>query len=260
MSLFSRARGNLRRNNAGGLWYPLLAGVLLAMGGDATQMDAQSHRHEGALFAVMADVTVRSARAGGCPVVIEGEVQAGEAFRRSMGRGLDLLLDPTPRGWIVRVLPSTGPRPPEDLAELATPPFHSINPLLLTTDFGFRAQDVVGWNPRPFRYLRRADLPAAEQAFRSIVASPHPSAEQQQAVVRIAGAAAEGRIEILDARLVPGTGDQSAAAGLVATHFLSTAHTIVAPEANNAGPLGRVEMLRFRAALATGRAPAARCR
>ena len=39
-----------------------------------------------------------------------------------------------------------------DYAELATPPYESVSPLLLSTDFSFRAQDAVAWNPRRFRY------------------------------------------------------------------------------------------------------------
>lgn len=188
-----------------------------------------------------------------CSVVITGDVQAGQAFHAAISPSLQLLLDPVPHGWILRVLPSTGPMPPDDMAELATPPFRSINPLLLTTDFGFRAQDVVGWNPRPFHYLRRrADLAAAEQAFLAVVSPPHPTPAEQLAVVRIASNAAEGRLEILDARLVPGTADQSSAAALVATHFLSTAHSILQPDSRAGGPLGRVDWMRFRATLEGG--------
>ena len=42
-----------------------------------------------------------------------------------------------------------------DYAELATPPYESVSPLLLSTDFSFRAQDAVAWNPRRFRYADR---------------------------------------------------------------------------------------------------------
>ena len=194
---------------------------------------------------------------GACFAVITGEVRSGQSFRAPINASLQLLLDPVPHGWILRVLPTTGLMPSEDMAELATPPFRSINPLLLTTDFGFRAQDVVGWNSRSFHYIRRhADLAAAEQAFHAVVASSHPTSAEQLAVVRVAADAAEGRLEILDSRLVPGTADQTSAAALVATHFLTTAHTILphreastgAPAgSHDAGLLGQVEWLRFRA-------------
>ena len=187
-------------------------------------------------------------RHAGCSVVIEGEVHAGGRFAAPIGSGLELLMDPVPNGWILRVLPTTGSRPSEDFATLATPPFRSINPLLVTTDFGFRAQDVVGWNPRSFGYLRRrADLPRAEQAFRAVVATPHPTQADELAVVKVVSQAAEGRLEILDARLVVGTADQTAAAGLLATHFLTTAHTILPSAVPAEGRWGRVDWLRFRA-------------
>lgn len=196
-------------------------------------------------------------------MVLEGEVDVGRSFQAPINSTLAVLMDPVPHGWILRVVPTTGPRPSEDFAALATPPFRSINPLLLTTDFGFRAQDVVGWNPRPFRYLgRRADLPRAEQAFRAVVAMQHPTRAEQLAVVNVATGAAEGRLEILDARLLPGSADQTAAAGLVATHFLSTAHTIVSSAGPVDGLLGRVVWLRFRATFegaASGRS-GGRCR
>lgn len=57
--------------------------------------------------------------------VVEGEVRAGQGFRRGFGGGLDLMLDPIASGWVVRVVPAEGPRPKEDYAEIATPPYRS---------------------------------------------------------------------------------------------------------------------------------------
>ena len=84
--------------------------------------------------------------------VIEGEVRAGGGFRASFGGGLDFVLEPTALGWVVRVLPTGEGRKSVDYAEVATPPYRSVSPLLVSTDFSFRAQDAVGWNPRRFRY------------------------------------------------------------------------------------------------------------
>ena len=228
------------------LWRSLSAvfsAVILAIGSGETHAQA-------------ARPSISTATAA-CSVVITGELRSGQPFRAPINASLRLLLDPVPHGWILRVLPATGPMPAEDMAELATPPFRSINPLLLTTDFGFRAQDVVGWNPRAFRYLRRrADLAAAEEAFHAVVASRHPTSAEQLAVVHVAAAAAEGRLEILDSHLIPGTADQTPAAALVATHFLTTAHTILPAKAGSTGLssgshdpglAGQVEWLRFRA-------------
>ncbi len=184
-------------------------------------------------------------------VDLEGVVHAHDSYRRSLGGGLDFLLEPLPHGWSIRVLPSSGVRPKVDYAELATPPFRSINPLLLTTDFGFRAQDVVGWNPRTFRYLARtADWKGADQAYRDVLSSRSPTAAAQEAAVtEVASRALEGRFEILDAALVPGTADQAAGAALVASHFATTAHTLQPSQTGAADALGTVLAMRFRVSL-----------
>ena len=177
----------------------------------------------------------------------EGEVKAGESFRRALGGGVDFVLEAGRSGWVVRVVPSASPRPAVDWAELATPPFRSVNPLLLTTDFGFRAQDIVGWNPRRFRYVsssREASL--AERAYRAVLASPRPTTGAEAEVARISAQAREGTLTILDARLMPGMNDQGPAANLVATHFATTAHTIESPRSGVDGRLGRVNWMRFR--------------
>ncbi len=148
------------------------------------------------------------------------------------------------------MLPTSGDRPEQDFAEVATPPFRSINPLLLTTDFGFRAQDVVGWNPRTFHYVgTAASFAAAQRAYRATLSSRVPTREQEMAVTQVVMGALEGRLEVVDAALTPGTADQSASASLVSSHFASTAHTFRAPEGGEAGPLGKVLSLRFRVRL-----------
>ena len=76
----------------------------------------------------------------------------GRILSRPIGNGLEVTLEPLPSGWILRVIPKGKPRPPHDYAELATPPYHSVSPLLISTDYSFRAQDALGWNPRRFRF------------------------------------------------------------------------------------------------------------
>lgn len=192
-------------------------------------------------------------RAGGRPcrqVQMEGTVTAGGSFRKAFAPGLDFLLEAVPHGWVIRVLPSAGARPAQDFAEVATPPFRSINPLLLTTDFGFRAQDVVGWNPRTFRYVRRAsEFPEAQRAYLGATSSRRPTTAEDAAVTRVAMRAIEGRLEMLDTVLAPGSADQSAAAGLVSSHFATTAHAFRAPQSGPTGALGQVLSLRFRVTL-----------
>ena len=177
-------------------------------------------------------------------------MEAGGSFRKTFAPGLDFLLDAAPHGWVIRVLPSAGARPAQDFAEVATPPFRSINPLLLTTDFGFRAQDVVGWNPRTFRYVGgAAAFPEAQHAYLAATSSRPPTAAEDAAVTRVAMKALEGRFELLDAVLAPGSADQSAAAGLLSSHFATTAHTIRAPRNGPSGALGEILSLRFRVML-----------
>ena len=180
-------------------------------------------------------------------------VAAGGSFRRTFAPGLDFLLEAVPHGWVIRVLPSLGTRRVPDFAEVATPPFRSINPLLLTTDFGFRAQDVIGWNPRTFRYLgKSSEFAEAQGAYLAATSSQHPTPAEDMAVTRVAMKAFEGRFELLGAVLSPGSGDQTAAAGLVSSHFATTAHTVRAPQSGGpAGPLGEVLSLRFRVMLST---------
>ena len=78
----------------------------------------------------------------------EGQVSYGQTYRHAINSNLELVLDPLPSGWLLRVLPIGKPRPQHDYAELATPPYESVTPLAVSTDFSFRAQDAIAWNPR----------------------------------------------------------------------------------------------------------------
>jgi hypothetical protein len=145
------------------------------------------------------------------------------------------------------MLPQTGVRPPHDYAELATPPYQSVNPLLLSTDFSFRAQDAVGWNPRRFRFaLNVEDYQSLLKAYEAYRLTQPATAVAQTELIKIVGRMPEGTMEILDARLVPGTADQTSAAAAVASHFTTTAHTLDMPTGGKATPLGRVNWVRFR--------------
>ncbi len=182
--------------------------------------------------------------------VVEGEIQAGQRWSQPIGQGLQLMLEPLASGWILRVLPQAGARPAHDYAELATPPYQSVSPLLISTDFSFRAQDAVGWNPRRFRFAASAEdyrsLLKAYEAYRSTQAA---NAAAQTELVKLVGRMPQGMFEILDARLVPGTADQTSAAATVALHFTSTAHTLDMPATGKPTPLGRLNWVRFRISL-----------
>lgn len=172
--------------------------------------------------------------------VAEGEVAAGQKFERAFAPGLTFLLEPIASGWIVRVL-GDRPRQAHDYAELASPPYGGMTPLAVSTDFSFRAQDAIAWNPRRFHYAANA------ASFRSLLALYAPATSgDAQAVERLAGIAAaqpEATLTILDAHLAPGTNDVGRMAATVAQHLRSTPHTI---EAAGASPLGRVTWMRFR--------------
>jgi hypothetical protein len=173
--------------------------------------------------------------------VVEGEVAAGKSYERMFTPGLTFLLEPIASGWIVRVLPVGEPREQHDYAELATPPYRSMTPLAVSTDFSFRAQDAVGWNPRRFRYAATA---ADFRAMRALY-DPASSGDAQagSALAEIAARQPEAELKILDAHLVPGENDQTLMAATVASHFEATPHTV---ESSGASPLGRVTWMRFR--------------
>ncbi len=181
--------------------------------------------------------------------IFEGEVSFGKEFDQLLGGGLRFMLEPLASGWIIRVLPATGPRGHHDYAELATPPYRSITPLLVGTDYSFRAQDAVGWNPRRFRWAADAEqFRALSAAYEDYMAAPSsPNAPAQEAkLVALAYRAPEAEFNILDARLIPGQADQAMTASTVVSHFTQTAHTLEQPDGKENRELGRVTWLRFR--------------
>jgi hypothetical protein len=139
------------------------------------------------------------------------------------------------------------PRPPHDYAELVTPPYRSVTPLLITTDYSFRAQDAVGWNPRRFRYApEEASFSKMLKAYSDY---ENKAADAQQILATLVSHAPEGTLTILDAHLIPGTADQVPAAAAVATHFTTTAHTVEKQADGKVSALGRLTWMRFRISL-----------
>lgn len=180
--------------------------------------------------------------------VLEGELNAGKPYRQLLGGGLRLYFQPLPSGWILRVLPASGPVGEHDYAELATPPYRSVTPLAISTDFAFRAQDAIGWNPRRFRFATTASgFDRLEQAYLKFEAGgATPSDDTQAELARQIAQTSEATFTILDSRLVGGTADQWQQAAVVASHFNSTAHTLVQEPDGSTSPLGRIVWLRFR--------------
>ena len=194
-------------------------------------------------------------KAGNCQqVVFEGDVKAGQEFEQVFASGFRFTLERLPSGWIVRVLATNAARGPHDYAELATPPYKSMSPLLVSTDWAFRSQDAIAWNPRQFRYA------GSEAVFRKLNALyDRVMANDPQAMAAAAAVVAEqpeAVLQILDARMVPGLADQGRMASMVAANLSQTPHSV--DQAEKPTALGRIEELRFRVTmtLAPGLTPA----
>ncbi|HEY0306994.1 MAG TPA: hypothetical protein VGB94_02435 [Acidobacteriaceae bacterium] len=176
----------------------------------------------------------------------EGVAQAGQSYTQPLGNGMAFTLEAVRAGWIVRVLPVKGPRPAHDAAELATPPYNSVTPLAVTTDFSFRAQDAVAWNPRRFQFAANAaDMVRLQRAYTAYLAAPDNAALGEK-LAELAAGSATAELQILDAKLIPGTANQAQMAAAVASHFSQTPHTT---EPSGASPLGAVTWMRFRVTL-----------
>ena len=80
-------------------------------------------------------------------------------------------------------------------------------------------------------------------------AGPAAAAQMRLAEFRLAklvSGAPEGELTILDARLVQGTANQSAAAALIALHPNTSARQVDQPADGMPTPLGRLNWLKFR--------------
>ena len=186
-----------------------------------------------------------------CGLTFEGEVVAGKSFSHAGPGRLNFLLESIPSGWIIRLIPRNLPRSAFDFAGLATPPYDSPNPILISTDFAFRAQDVIGWNPRRFQYFGSSEqMRQAVKVYRLMKATtPSPTAEQAQAnahLIALSVAASPATFTILDARLIGGTGDQFVMAAAVASHLSTTAHVVEQSSSLHDSPLGKITWIRFR--------------
>jgi hypothetical protein len=190
-------------------------------------------------------------------VEIDGEARSGQSFEANIGEGLELALAPRlgseVTGWVIRIRPVQNKE--EDYSEAATPPFQSVNPRLLTTDYSFRSQDAIAWNPRRFQFVSNAsDYRRAVNALGVLVhvkpgdSSP-ASIAAQQVLLRVPEHSPRGELQILDARIVPGVANQSASSALLAAHLGATPHTTDQLPAGRQSPLGTLEWIRFKAVL-----------
>lgn len=188
-------------------------------------------------------------------VELTGAVEAGAAWQQPIGGGWQLRLVPIApgresyTGWdlVVDRQPATGY---PDALLLATPPYLSMNEREIGTTYGLRAQDAIGWNPRSFRFLVDAKqfAEARELFLRSSPewrAGRHSAASDAAAarLMALSQRAASGQFEILDARLVEGTGDAALYARNWALQAARTAHE---SEKGLPTPRGALRSLRFR--------------
>lgn len=180
-----------------------------------------------------------------------GEVSRGQPFVAPLGEGLELYLQPIASGWILRVVPSADSAIAPDYAEVATPPYRSVTPLSLSTDFSFRAQDAVGWNPRKFRFAAdRSKYQSLQGLYRQLPTDGSSASPQVQAKLALgASTATPAELQILDAALIPGSANQQRAAATVSQRLSSTAHTMVLPRDGVGSPLGVLLRVRFRLVL-----------
>jgi len=217
-------------------------------------------------------------------VVIQGEVAAGQEWKKAIGEG-----------WAFRVLPIDADKPESEKAGysgwdlvvdreqaagypdsllLATPPYDSINEREVGTTFGTRAQDVIGWNPRSFRFLTStADFQTARQIFLAMKSngrsSTAGSGNKGQSSAGTNGAVSKlmqlsrdsgaGQFQIVDARLTPGIGDDAPFAEDWAQRAVRTPHTFEPAAGGKSTPLGRLGWIRFSITLwlpSTWKAPA----
>lgn len=192
----------------------------------------------------------KTGTSGVCRVgVIEGEVKARETFARPIGGGLEVRLESLSwgSGWLLRVLPENGLIAKHDYAELATPPYESVSPLLVSTDFSFRAQDAVAWNPRRFRYVDNStEFNKLLEIYGRYRRGTPPDTGTEDELAVAVSKMPEGSLQLLDARLIPGTANQAGTAALVGTRFNASAHTVEEPSGGKGTALGRLTWVRFR--------------
>lgn len=208
--------------------------------------------------------------AGGCrKVVLEGEVESGQEWRRAIGEG-----------WVFRVLPIAGGAIPKsaskgqrysgwDLAMdrergggypdgllLATPPYGSLNPREIGTTYGMRAQDAIAWEPRRFRFLTTTEqLARAKALYAEVMEKAAKGLEGGGGAGELLAMASggpevgAGEFEVLDARLVAGVADPPAFARRWAEQLGRVPHTLVQGGGAGSTALGELRSIRFRATL-----------
>jgi hypothetical protein len=190
---------------------------------------------------------------------IEGDAANGQLYSQSIGSGLVLTLAPQKSGWRIGVRAAQGFDSPYDYAEVATPPFQSVNPLLISTDYAFRAQDAIAWDPRNFQFVTTsAQFGAVSRALATYLdpknAGTPRAKSAEQLLLHTPAQSAHGSLRVLSAVIQPGAANQSPAAAAVAQHLSQTPFTVANAARNAAAsPLGQIISLHFRVTLTVPR-------
>lgn len=194
-------------------------------------------------------------------LVLTGEVNAGQEWRKDIGEGWVFRLVPIVpgvsgySGWdlVVDRLPPAGF---PDALLLATPPYGSLNEREVGTTFGLRAQDAVGWNLRSFHFL--TDIAAFREAqgiymqmvrngrmAGSQASQQRPDGRAVQRLMELAKRSSPGELRIEDARLTAGIADAATYAESWAINSARTRHESEAPSHGKPTSQGELHWMRF---------------
>ena len=151
-------------------------------------------------------------------ITFTGEVSENQTFRRSIGHGLELELQPTDMdpgnitGWTIGVAPAERPSDPEcaDYVWVATPPYHFQNARYLDTSYGTTAQAAVRMSPREFNFvLNCADYHTESARVDQALYSPSET-EKNDAIANLGTSpAGKGKLWIEKYRITPGRESES---------------------------------------------------
>lgn len=137
------------------------------------------------------------ARGQNVPVRIEGEVSRGMEFRRDMGPGLVLVLQPAETGWMIAVVPKTKCVEPDDWAAVVNAPYRNYNALHVDSSYGITASEAVKINPREFFFVQSCEEYKEERRRLDIVLWPYnySKAEEEEALAKL-GTSRLGRAKL----------------------------------------------------------------
>jgi hypothetical protein len=228
-----------------------------------------------AILAICAGNGIRRGSAAEVPapltckkLVLNGEVSAGHEWKMAIGEGWAFRVVPIPKdkatagigGWDL-VVDRDQPAGFPDAVLVATPPYNLINPREVATTHGLRAQDVIGWNPRRFRFMtNRNAFRQAQRLYLSldrygqlggkakVTADGRKEKALDRAMPRFMKLAKEsslGEFQIEDARLTPGIGTVQPYAANWALESAKTPHTEEPLPAGTPIELGNLDWIRF---------------